>query len=74
MERRSFLGHSAVTAGVVLGQGLNLFGEETQGRQSSPVVETTVGKIRGYVQNVGSKKVYTFKGVPYGASTADKRR
>src|SRR5437016_1976025 len=74
MDRRSFLGHSALTAGVVLGQGLNLFGEETQGRQASPVVETTVGKIRGYVQNVGSKKVYTFKGVPYGASTADKRR
>jgi para-nitrobenzyl esterase len=70
MDRRSFLGHGALATGFVLGRGLNVFGEEdVKGASASPVVETTAGKIRGYVQNIASKKVYTFKGVPYGAST-----
>src|ERR1051325_87147 len=73
MDRRSFLGHGALATGVILQSGLNLFSEDVKG-PASPVVETTVGKIRGYVQKVGSKKVYTFKGVPYGASTAARRR
>ena len=37
---------------------------------SNAVVETTAGKIRGYTQN----GVFTFKGVPYAASTAGSAR
>src|SRR5690242_17021028 len=72
MDRRSFLGHGALATGLVIGGGLDLFSEDV--KSASPEVATTAGKIRGFVQNVGSKKVYTFKGVPYGASTAGKRR
>ena len=37
---------------------------------ATDIVETTSGKIRGTME----RHVYTFKGVPYGASTAGKRR
>src|SRR5437667_11506397 len=37
---------------------------------ASTVAETTTGKIRGFRRN----GVYTFKGLPYGASTAGERR
>jgi para-nitrobenzyl esterase len=37
---------------------------------ASTVAETTIGKIRGFRRN----GVYTFKGLPYGASTAGARR
>jgi para-nitrobenzyl esterase len=62
-----------MATGLVLGRGLNLFSEDVK-EAATPAVETAYGKIRGYVQKVGSKKVYTFKGVPYGASTAGKGR
>jgi para-nitrobenzyl esterase len=34
------------------------------------IVETTAGKVRGYTRN----GIYTFKGIPYGATTAAKAR
>ena len=37
---------------------------------ASTVAETTTGKIRGFRRN----GVYTFRGLPYGASTAGERR
>jgi para-nitrobenzyl esterase len=74
MDRRSFLGHGALATGVVIGRGLDLFCEDAKAGPATSAVDTTSGKIRGYVQTVGSKKIYAFKGVPYGASTAGSRR
>jgi len=41
-----------------------------QASSSVANVETSAGKIRGYIRN----DIYTFKGVPYGASTAGSAR
>jgi para-nitrobenzyl esterase len=72
MNRRSFLGTSV--AGLVgtsfLTDTTFAAGSKTEGSAAGPVVGTTAGKIRGAVQN----KVYSFKGVPYGASTAGANR
>jgi para-nitrobenzyl esterase len=46
------------------------FAEATQAGASQSVIETSLGKIRGTRAN----GVSTFKGVPYGASTAGKNR
>ena len=72
MKRRSFLGAGA--AGLLVGGAFTKVAlgaaAKTEGSGSGPVVETTSGKIRGAVQN----KVFSFKGVPYGASTAGANR
>jgi para-nitrobenzyl esterase len=67
MNRRSFLSYGAAATGL-------FFFEDLNGLSRTPIVETTPGKIRGHIQKVGSTRVHTFKGVPYGASTAGPRR
>ena len=68
MNRRSFLGRSTAAAGALAGGlGLtNALNAAKEGPGDGPIADTTSGKIRGAV----IEKVYAFKGVPYGASTA----
>ena len=56
MKRRTFIQQSALT-GVLAG---------VLRADTAPTVETTAGKIRGFAKD----KVYGFRGVPYGSSTA----
>jgi para-nitrobenzyl esterase len=74
MNRRSFIssgiGLGAVTAGSLMGGGLAKALGDDHHSASDAVVETRAGKIRGVVED----KVYCFKGVPYGASTAGSGR
>src|SRR5262245_14197858 len=65
MNRRKFLGQSAIAAGVAAGLANTTFAQS-----STPVVETTYGKIRGRVIS----KVNAFQGIPYGASTSGASR
>jgi len=67
--RRSFLGRGTAAASALMGGGLGLARTLTAAKSESnagPVVDTASGKIRGVIID----KVYAFKGVPYGASTA----
>jgi para-nitrobenzyl esterase len=68
MNRRTFIGGGAVAAGVLSGGVFTkaVAAAKNEGSSAGPVVETASGKIRGSVVN----KVYAFRGVPYGASTA----
>src|SRR5215216_1018166 len=69
MKRRDFIGYSALAgAGLVLDGSLrDAFG---QNRTPGATVQTTAGRLRGYLDN----GVQVFKGVPYGASTAGANR
>jgi para-nitrobenzyl esterase len=65
--RREFVGGAALLAGSSL-LSLSAFGASAP--TPGPIVETATGKVRGTVQT----GIHSFKGVPYGASTAGANR
>ena len=70
MNRRTFLNTSALASGIVFRGGMPIAQAAKVSGGGSPIVETTGGKIRG----VQSGKVFSFKGVHYGAITTGKMR
>jgi para-nitrobenzyl esterase len=65
INRRTFLGGGMAAAGLL---GSGIFTEAIAGGE--PLAETTSGKIRG----IAKDRVFAFRGVPYGASTAGEGR
>src|SRR5947209_5605343 len=74
MNRRSFLTSSSIAAaGMLVGRSVRTAAAQSNAARASsigPAVETAYGRIRGYMDN----RVYAFRGVPYGASTAGANR
>jgi para-nitrobenzyl esterase len=73
MNRRSFIAMSGATiaTGARLREGLSLFAAQAgPTAATNSTIETTLGKLRGRIED----GVHTFKGVPYGASTAGAAR
>jgi para-nitrobenzyl esterase len=70
MNRRSFLQRSGVGLAASALNKRVFAAAKADGTGISPVLETTFGRIRGAAQG----KVVSFKGVPYGASTAGANR
>jgi para-nitrobenzyl esterase len=64
MDRRGFIGAGTVAAGTLATRITNVFAADAPAGPAT--VTTTAGRIRG----IHEADVYTFRGVPYGASTA----
>jgi para-nitrobenzyl esterase len=70
--KSSLAGGGAALAGSLFG-GLipsAAWGADASAKYETPIVETASGKLRGVIQ----QGVHTFRGVPYGASTAESNR
>jgi len=69
MDRRHFLTRASMAVGGTLALPMISRAAST-GSGADPIAETSNGKVRG----VNNNGVYTFKGIPYGASTAGANR
>jgi para-nitrobenzyl esterase len=69
LDRRSFLNRT-ISSALLSGACAQAWAAPASSGASSPVVETTAGKIRGTIED----KVAAFRGVPYAASTAGSAR
>jgi para-nitrobenzyl esterase len=64
IDRRIFIGVGSLAAGALATRASNVLADDV--RVAPAIVATTAGKIRG----THATGVYTFRGVPYGATTA----
>src|SRR3974390_2258713 len=72
LMKSSLVGGGAAAASALFG-GLfpaAAFGVDPASRYEGPIVETAAGKVRGVIQ----AGTHTFRGIPYGASTAGSNR
>ena len=77
LQSAATLGSAAAVTGMLPGAAVAAAGEDGNGKDSrviatddGSIVETQCGKVRGFTRN----GIHTFKGIPYGASTAGKNR